>query len=71
MTWQQFFKKKITYACHIIENKDSMYSWLFRRVTRGILTLQEGIYDFFFIGGITKFANIAGGKSLLTLICIV
>jgi hypothetical protein len=35
-------------------------------VTRGILTLQGGIYEFFFIGGIAKLANITGGISLLT-----
>jgi hypothetical protein len=29
--------------------------------------LQGGIYDFFFIEGITKLTNIAGGISLLTL----
>jgi hypothetical protein len=44
-----------------------MYSWLFRGVTRGILTLQGGIYEKKFIAGITKLANIAEGKRLLTL----
>jgi hypothetical protein len=37
-------------------------------VTRGILTLQGGIYEKFFYRGIAKLANIAGGISLLTLI---
>jgi hypothetical protein len=30
-------------------------------VMRGILTLQGGIYKNFFLGGIAKLANIAGG----------